>query len=91
MLIISKVMFGSPGSKNLAMRSLSVCNFYHTVPYHGVAVSVAFLEFLNDDIFSRLLVFHMHHRVVEIGIEFLADRLDGLDADRTSSVVISCL
>ena len=57
-----------------------ICHLYHTVAYHGIPVGISFLEFLYHLIFSGFLILHMHHRIVEVGIEFLSHRFDRLDA-----------
>ena len=45
--------------------------------YHGIVIHVAFLKFLYYYIFALLVIFHMHHCVMEIRIKGLADSLDG--------------
>ena len=48
--------------------------------YHTVTVHIPFLEFLHDNILTGFFVFHMHHRIMKVRIEFLSQGLDLLDA-----------
>ena len=53
-------------------RQPSIGYLYHAVAYHGIVIHVAFLKFLYYYIFALLVIFHMHHCVMEIRVKGLA-------------------
>ena len=40
-----------------------VCYFYHAVSYDRITVCVTFLKFFGNNIFTKVFIFHMHHRI----------------------------
>ena len=59
---------------------LSVRDFNCAEPQYSVAHSVALFENLAHRVGSERIVFDVHHRVVEVRVEGLAERLDLLDS-----------
>ena len=54
-------------------------NLHHAVTDHCVLVGITFLELFHHYILSDFLIFHMHHSIMIIRIEFLAYRFNGLN------------
>ena len=55
--------------------------------YDAVMIHIAFLKFFRDDVFTRFLIFHMHNRIMEIRIKFLAYRFDRFYTDPFLSLI----
>jgi len=62
--------------KSVFLIVLLICHLNHGMPYDAAPVQITLLKLLSHHILSQILVFHVKHRIVEIGIKRLSLGLD---------------
>ena len=77
-IMIVVIMYQKPDAP--VCRRRSVCNLDHSVAHHAVVQHEAGLEHLRDHIFPERFIVHMHHGVVQRGIERFPHLADFLHA-----------
>ena len=60
---------GRDASLESVLSSELVCDLHHRVADHLVADLEALLEHLGNHVLAQVFILHMHHSVVEVGVE----------------------